>query len=275
MIESICKICVVTAGRTSKLAALVLLLQVGCSSFSSTLLHRSEGNCSWERQKPLHGVPITLKVPTHVRVDVAEKHFLVLNHIQKTTNGEMKTVQAVQRRPAKLPLREISYHMIETEKLFVVDLKRPGAGTMGATVDFNSEQQYFDEIKTRVVDETIAEVGNLLATVAPSGLFGVPTTESTGAKVRGRVKQVSTVVASKIFEIDAPDFEFQVRVFLDQHLNCCHDCGVLSPDLQPPAELPPHTTYPLAPRQMLTPADEQSLEGEVIQPSALLAPWGR
>jgi hypothetical protein len=232
--------------RIILLLATVLL---GCSSFSSTLLHRTEDNCAWKQERMLHGVPITLKVPTHVRVDVAEKHFLVLDQVQrKRRDGSTVTVQAIHRKAAKFPLREVTYHMIETEKVFVVDLKRPGAGTIDAKLDFDADDQYFDEIKTKVVDETIEQVGNLIAQVAPSGLFGAPTADTAGEKVSNRIKQVFTVVASNIFEIDAPDFEFQLRAFLDRHLNCCHDCGLLPVDTAPPVELPAPAVYPRADR---------------------------
>jgi len=247
----------------------LLVAFTGCCSFSSTLLHRSEDNSTWDKKRLLQGVPITLTVPTHVRIDVSEKHFLVLNHVDRLrTDGSTVRVKAVQRQAAKFPLREVIYHVIETEKIFVVDLKRPGAGTVDATMKIDADDQYFDEIRTKVVDETMEQVGNLIAQVAPSGLFGSPTTRVAGAKVSNRVKQVSNVVASRVFEIDAPDFEYQVRAFLDRHLNCCHDCSVLPVETVPPAQLPLPAVYPLAERTLIAPPEFRPPRVRPLAPSA-------
>ena len=70
----------------------------------------------------------------------------------------------------------------------------------------------------------------LIGQIAPSGLIGTPTSEEqVPSELRGRIKEVSTVVASKVFEFDAPNFETLVSDFLGKHLNCCHDCGTGSP----------------------------------------------
>lgn len=250
----------------------LLLAASGCASFSSTLLHRSEDNSGWEKKHLLRGVPVTLKVPTHVRIDVTEKHFLVLD---STLTPDGMRIASVHRISARFPIREVTYSMIETEKIFLVDLKRPGAGTINAKLTFDADEQYFTEVKTKVVDETIARVGNLIAQIAPSGLIGAPTAEEAKpARFRGRVKEVRNVVASQVFEIDAPDYEEQVRMFLDRHLNCCHDCGVLPIDTRPAVELPARDLYPMMERPSLAPpVPEEDLPpvGQVFNGTPTLA----
>lgn len=215
-------------------AGLVLMpLLLGCTSFSSVLLHRGEDNQGWEREKHLHGIPITLKVPTHVRVDILAKHVFLLD------DGTVK------RSRAPFALRELNYNFIETEKIFTVDVKRPAAGRLNATVDLDPENQYLKQISEQLADETISEVGNLIAAIAPGGLVGLPTNDSRRATALDeRVKEVTSVVASQVFEVDAPDFELQVMQFLNRHLNCCHDCGVLPVDALPPHTLPGNYEFP-------------------------------
>jgi hypothetical protein len=123
-----------------------------------------------------------------------------------------------------VPHREVEIVPIETEKVFVVDFKRPLSGTLAYTADFD-EQQYFDEISGQLEDTTITDVAALVATVAP--LFGKsasapvdPTSEVGRALITNK-----RVVAYKRFDIDACDFEAQLRGFLEEHVNCDHTCN--------------------------------------------------
>ncbi|MCG8650021.1 MAG: hypothetical protein MI861_09315 [Pirellulales bacterium] len=210
------------------IASVLLMPAGGCTSFSAVHLHRSESNTSWQKKRALHGIPVTLKVPTHLKLDVVENHVLLLDDSQKL----------VQRTQAPVALRRVDTSFIETEKIFLVDIKRPGAGELDTTIDLDPESQYFKQIKETLTDETITQVGNLVQAIAPSGLFGVPTTEDETPSELAKVKLVSNVVASQIFEVDAPDFEIQLMAFLNRHVNCCHDCGVLAGDHQRPQFLP-------------------------------------
>jgi hypothetical protein len=219
---------------------------VGCASFSTVMLNRSEDNTSWQKEKFLRGVPITLKVPTHLRIDVLEKHYL----IAETSSKSGVVHNPVVRSKAPFPIRAVAYTSIETEKIFLVDLKRPGAGTINAEIDFDPDSQYFKSIKSEVEDETIKAIGDLIAAVAPGGLFGAPTSEGVGSELTG-IKEIQSVVASQVFEVDAPDFEMQVMAFLNHHLNCCHDCGIVQPGNLAPWVLPSRAEYPEASRKVV------------------------
>lgn len=200
-----------------RMGLLVLILFSGCASFSSTLLHRDSNNLCWQRKKHLKGMPVTLEVPTHLKVDVIEKKYLILKRDAKT--GE-NTVQVL---PCPTPIREVRKEFIKTKQIFVVDLKRPAAGTLNANIDLDPSKQYFNEIKTELSDTTIDAVSELIASVAPSGLIGAPT--SSGEAFNDNLKELESVVATQIFEINAPDFEMTLRNYMEQHLNCCHDCN--------------------------------------------------
>src|SRR3954465_10418293 len=105
--------------RTFPFAVVCILLAViGCTSMTSTMLTRDESNRFWTRKGGLKGVPITLKVPTHVQLTVFERYFVV-----KDPNGHRHRMQ--------LPyvVRDFSSDFIYTEKIFTVDYKHPAAGT--------------------------------------------------------------------------------------------------------------------------------------------------
>ena len=126
--------------------ACVLLTQIGCSSMSSTMLTRDESNQFWSRKGALKGVPITLKVPTHVQLTMFERHFLFKNSEGQNVRLALPFV-----------VRDFSQEFIYSEKIFTVDFKRPAAGLYNLNLDL-SPDQYISELQHDVTDETIREV---------------------------------------------------------------------------------------------------------------------
>jgi hypothetical protein len=207
--------------RYVNLLACAFLLQAGCTSMSSTMLTRDESNVSWIRYPHLKGVPITLKVPTHVKIFVYEHHFL---QNALTPQGETR----VTRVKLGFPVRDIGQEFIYSEKIFTVDFKRPAAGMYNLRLDM-TDDQYIDKVQHDVTDKTIEEVGNAIHTLAPGGLF--PTIVSDSQEVDGMLEQVTSVVAVGMFEIDASDFEEQVASFINCHLNQAHDALMVPPSV--------------------------------------------
>ena len=210
-----------TGRRTNKSNFLLLLLSAaslvvitGCASFSSALLHRGEHNLGWEREKHLKGFPVTLEVPTHLRVDIVKKEFLILE------DGK------VLRLDCAIPIREVQTDYVKTKQIFMVDMKRPGAGSLDTKIDLDPDTQYFDEIISTVSDTTIDQVSELIAGIAPEGLIGKPT--NSAGDLATTIKEVESTVASELFEIDDPNFELNLANFFDRHLNCCHTCEKVS-----------------------------------------------
>lgn len=219
-------ICII---RRLAICTLTLLPFVaGCTSFSATHIHRDENNLSWEKRRALHGIPVTLKVPTHMRVDILDKHVLIASDIG-----------VVKRSSPRVPLRKIETEFIETEKIFLVDIKRPAAGVLNTTVDLDPDSQYFTQIKEELTDETITQVGNLIAAIAPGGLFGAPTSDDANktSELGENVKVVTNIVASQVFEVEDPNFEISLMAFLDRHVNCCHSCSTIQHDQKAPVSL--------------------------------------
>ena len=200
---------------------------IGCTSMRSIFLHRDESNTSWTKERRLPGVPITLRVPTHLRVTVVEKHFLVVN----SGTGETR----VTRVNLPSPIRAVTHELVYTEKIFTVDFKRPAAGKMKLSAEF--ENQYFKKIEHEVEDETIEQVANLLSKIAPGGLFS-PASIGESKAFADNVQEVDSVVAVRLFEIDEPDFEEQLTAFLDCHVNQSHDAWVSPPGVEEIRRLP-------------------------------------
>ena len=204
--------------------ALLFLICAGCSSISSTLLTRDGLNLGWERHPPLKGIPITLNVPTHLKVYVFDKHYLGIQKI-----GADEVLLPVD---TGIPIRDFSHELLYTDKIFTVDFKRPGAGSSNLRLDM-SNKQYFEKIQHDVTDETIARVADLFGAVF--GMDAISPVTPAGGPLPGKpdIKELRSVVAVGVFEVNAPDFDEQVMAFLNCHLNKSHDAWVVPPDTDP------------------------------------------
>jgi len=204
--------------------AIACLLATGCTSISSTLLSRDEGNTHWQREQHLPGVPITLKVPTHVKVYVVETYYL-----QKVTDGGVPRTERL-----KLPftIRDFAQEFVYTEKIFTVDFKRPAAGKYNLHLGMTTDQ-YIQTVEHDVTDETIRDVSALIDQLAGTGLL--PRAASGQAGTTGPLQhlyEVKSVAAVGLFEIDAPDFEQQLTGFINCHLTQAHDAWVVPPGVE-------------------------------------------
>ena len=208
---------------------------VGCKSSTSTMFTRGESNNGWCKFEKVAGVPITIKIPTHLKVYVFEKHFL-----QEDTFGAEKQIQLVD---LPIVLRDFSHEFVYTEKVVMVDFKRPAAGAFNLEVDY-TEDQYIKKVQHDITDETIARVTEFVDKALP---FGSPGTQGAvadeGKDVKKKIMEVRSVAAVGMFEVDAPDFELQVQEFLNCHINKSHDAmsappGVKSFHRAPVADIP-------------------------------------
>jgi hypothetical protein len=182
------------------------LLLPGCSSVKSQFLSRDPSNTCWEVRK-LKGIPITLRVPTHLRVSVIETAFLKADGTVVHTS------------------RDVKHDVVETAKIFTVDPKRPAAGTEKYTADL-TDQQYFDSLSSDIQDTTISEVSLALQNVIPLLRRPAPAAGSTKddtTRAPETLKEIKSVVAVGLFDIESPGFESEVQCFLDAHL-CPQNC---------------------------------------------------
>jgi hypothetical protein len=201
--------------RTPLAVACILLGVIGCTSMTSTMLTRDESNRFWTRKSGLKGVPITLKVPTHIQLTVFERYFFV-----NDDDGRARRIQ--------LPyvVRDFSQEFIYSEKIFTVDFKHPASGTYNLHLGL-TEDQYVQKLQYDVTDTTIQDVTKLVQRLAPGG-FGAQTVSDE----QENYYEMQSVVAVGMFEIDAPDFEEQMSTFLNCHLNQAHDAWVVPPNVK-------------------------------------------
>ncbi len=218
-----------------KIATLLLLvIATGCQSFSSTSLSRMENNSfsgdsnglekRLGKTRPFKGVPITLQIPTHVDVFIEEIYYLNLNGIQASEclldGGDSSR------------LLNVKTEIIKSDKIFTVDFKRPGSGTLGLGLDFNDEQ-YFNQIDSKLVDTTIKDAAALAAQtidsvgaiVGRSTSANQPSTEEIALLREKDIVRDTRTVAYMRFDINAVDFELQLEQFVNRHLNSCNQCG--------------------------------------------------
>ncbi|MGC3967426.1 MAG: hypothetical protein QM775_08675 [Pirellulales bacterium] len=210
-----------TAGRSAALA-LAMIVAVGtsgCTSIRSTFLTRDAANAGWERHCHLDGIPITLKVPTHIKLYVFDKHYLEL----VTMPDNSKQIVPIE---LDVPVRDFAQEFLFTEKIFTVDFKRPAAGSANLRLEMTDEQ-YFNKIQHDVTDDTIAKVNDLMKKFTPAGrsIFGMAASAEAGAAPK--VKEVKSLVAVGLFDVDAPDLEQQLMNFLNCHINKSHDAWVV------------------------------------------------
>lgn len=191
----------------------ITLVQTGCSSIKSTLLQRDATNTGWTSIKSC-GVPVTLKVTTHLRVTVTENRLF-------TTSVDNKEWVAL-RDASGCAITERSWDLVEvkTDKVFTVDFKRPAAGIIKYDAKF--KDQYFSEFSNYVEDRTIADISQAIQGIIKvlpkrSGVDGGGS-DSGGAGNAPEIKRFPTVVAVAVFAVDDPTWEVQMTDFLAQHL---------------------------------------------------------
>jgi hypothetical protein len=204
----------------------MLLACNGCTSIESTMVTRDEANHAWERHNCLNGIPITLKVPTHLKLYIYEKHFLEAI----TKEDDPKQLEYIGPVNLDVVVRDFAHEFMVTEKIFVVDFKRPPAGSANLRVDMTDEQ-YIAEIQHDITDQTIEQVSGLLGAFIGKGgnLASAANVEQPPASYAPDLTEINSLVAVGIFEIDAPDFEQKVQQFINCHLNKSHDAWVVPP----------------------------------------------
>lgn len=210
------------------LATCVLLL-AGCQSFSSTMLNRLDDNSFqgnsngfaklFSKTRPYKGIPITLQVPSHLDIYIDETYYIAPG----SGDGVVSEILDDTR------ILNVRTSIISTKKVFTVDFKRPGAGSLKLGMEFTDEQ-YFKTITSELEDRTIKDAAALAAQVVDSvqafstSSKGPDTDALSMLEERGIIRDTRTVAYQR-FDINAVDFEFQVQDFVNKHLNCCNQCN--------------------------------------------------
>ena len=103
---------------------LFAVLASGCTTYSSIPLSRNQcDGLSKDTCAPVKGVPIAVKVPTHLDVYIDETFFLLPD-----AGDIYQEVQILDINGSPIRNLGIRPQMIQTKKIFVVDFKRAAAG---------------------------------------------------------------------------------------------------------------------------------------------------
>lgn len=205
--------------RTFCLASLILL--GGCNTFQTTAIDRTENDCLVVNPDcPMKGIPVTLRVPTHLELNVIETTYWE----KKDIIGSKPTLVPVH---TCRPTRSVEHRICYTERVFLVDPARPAAGTSSYGFSFTSKgsesaddlgKGYLDKVAYKIDDETIKESANLLAN-SLSLISGFSVSANQARPNQGDLVATDRTVAYTRLDINSPSFEHDVELFLDCHVN--------------------------------------------------------
>ena len=189
------------------LSLCTLAVGIGCTTIKTKYYDYDE---TGERGvKCLKGLPVTLKVPTHLRLEVTETHYF-------TTDGKLI--------PTGKPARGLDYQFIDVKELYTVDFKRPAAGILDLKVGL--EGQYFKKIQTDVTDESLAKIADLvqaaIAVLPSAAAKAISENNNTDKPGTGPVA-IPRALAVEVFDLRTPGIEARVQAFLDRYINNCTD----------------------------------------------------
>lgn len=199
-----------------------LLLATGCSSFTTSSIDRLDNHTIVVNpDSPIKGVPVSIRVPTHLELSVIE-----------TTYWERKDSPGKGGKPALEKIdscrltRSVEHNVKETEKIFVVDPKKPGAGLLnyGFTFQSNTNDKdagkgYLKKVVYKADDKTITTSATLLNNTI-NLLSALPTGANDPQVNSDSLIATDRAVAFARFDINSPTFESDVAGFLELHLNC-------------------------------------------------------
>ena len=203
----------------------------GCCSFRTTAIDRTENDCLVVNPEcPMHGIPVSLRVPTHLELSVIETTYWEKQNIpgKKPTLVPLSTCR---------PTRSVTHVVKETEKIFLVDPVRPGAGlsSYGFTFQSNSDDAkkasetagkgYLQNVQYKINDQTIQKSAELFSS-AVGLITALQTAANQGVPNQSNLITTERAVAYARYDVNSPSFEADVAAFLDCHINeASRDCG--------------------------------------------------
>lgn len=215
-----------------------LAMTCGCNTFRTTAVDRCENDALVVNpEHPMKGIPVSLRVPTHLELSVIETTYWEKqdNPGQKPTLVPLHTCR---------PTRTVSHNVCYTEKVFLVDPVRPGAGLQAYGFTFKSNKEgnekdagkgYLDKVAYKIDDQTITESANLLAdSLSLINAFTVSSANQPSTN-EGRLVATDRTIAFTRLDINSLCFEDDVAQFLDVNVNrACSSCTIC-PEICTPA----------------------------------------
>lgn len=218
----------------------------GCASMKTTFYTRHEDDtlCK-DNEHPINGVPVMVNVPTHLEVKVNETIHLVKN----LNTTEIMLLNDMT--PTEHRILAVEPLLHYTEKMFVLDPKRPFSGNAAYGMQFasavrtpakdsKSNQQatansasmdanghgYLRSLNYSVDDKTITNAIDLIASLGP--MLASPVSkknEQADSGVPVGLHTTTRTVAYGYFDLASPTFEEDLNAFLQLNVNDCTQCN--------------------------------------------------
>jgi hypothetical protein len=114
----------------------------------------------------------------------------------------------------------VETELIYTDKVFLVDFKRPAGGILDLKQASMDDEQYFKNVQAEVQERTIQDISTAIATLTPgnSNNKAVPKSANTPADAVSDVNFQKSIVACQRFDISEPDWEFRLSEFVNTSL---------------------------------------------------------
>lgn len=198
--------------RLMRMAAVATLgiglggVTIGCRSAVSTHVIPCPDGVGWE-QKRIRGVPVMVKLPSHVEVVVFERRYV-------TSDGKSLCCDELKTR--ELVTKHVEYNKIEKDEVFVVDSVRPAAGTLAYSATFNG--QFFKTFNSKIEDKTIEEITKIVNALPKPPIPGAKAAASASGS---NISEIDRILVVKVFAITDPQLECNIQDFVNGYLNDC------------------------------------------------------
>lgn len=219
--------------RALLMSTLLIGALSGCTSIQSQMWSRAEDDQLYpDTDKPIHGVPVMLKVPSHIEITIKEK--LYASHKQGANAGDGAIQVVTLRRPDLSVDAQLEY----TEKMFVVDPVRVASGTglygfgfaapekaspiKDSNGDGSSGHGYLHTLSYKAEDTTIVKGATLLQSIL--SLNSPASAQQKSFQAGFGLIEIERVVAFRRFDLGSPTVDEEIQGFLEQKMNCCHRC---------------------------------------------------
>ena len=126
------------------------------------------------------------------------------------------------------PQYQVETQLEYTDKIFLIDFKRPAAGTLDLKNAKMDDQQYFSQVQAEIEEKTIESIGGALKTITDPLVSlrpkmsnsAKPTSASTPeGESKDDVNFQKSVVAIQRFDISEPGWEDEMMWFVNEKLN--------------------------------------------------------
>lgn len=198
---------------TCALIGLLLLSSPACNSIKTTPIDRqSGGQLSADCQSPLPGIPVMLRVPTHLDVEIKEVEYWTPSQgILRPLAGQTTS-------------RHVSAEVQSIEQMFLVDPKRVASGSGAYGFQFDAKHAghgYLSGADYQANDTTLSQTSTLIASIAKTTGSPISAAEQDLASTSGVITTTRTIAFRK-FDINSPSVDQEVKQFCDQYVNGIH-----------------------------------------------------